>query len=383
MNLESSRKPLLLIVIDTLQTGGAEKSMLEIARRLVRVKPLVCTLFSRNADLAEEFRSAGIEVVSINANARFWWFDGAWKLRKMIRERRPDLVHAVLFRAEVVARLAIDTEKTPLIGSFVNDSYAKERYQLQTAMQNAKLNVYRFVDALTARRVKWFTSITNSIARTNAEALGIPEDRIHTIYRGRNISRYTPAEREEKYPEFTYITVARLLLRKGYLELLKAVRRMKNAGYSFRVHIVGDGPDRAVIEESVRQLEVTDYVKLLGTRTDVPELLRRAHCFVFPSHYEGQGGALVEAMLTGLPIIATDIPVFREQIDSGKTGLLFELRNDEDLMNKMVYVMQHHDHAKTLGLNARAQGITRFDIASIAAQCDTFYLSVIQKAKAR
>ncbi|TPE40003.1 glycosyltransferase [Pontibacter mangrovi] len=372
----------ILFIIDTLQVGGAEKSIIEIASRLKTYRPVICTLFSKNADLKPVCISKGIEVIELNLTGRLWLLKGINRIRSVVDKLEPALIHANLFKAELLTRIAFYKKKDLHIGSFVNDSYAVERYQQQTATENLKLNIYRLIDSLTARSASHFTSITNSIAVTNAKALHINLSKITVIYRGRKTSNFSISHPEITEEPFIYLAVARLLKRKGYLELINAASILKKEGkISFKILVAGDGPDKSLFIHKVKELALEKHFEFLGTREDVPALLQKAHCFVFPSHYEGQGGALVEAMFAAKPIVATNIPVIEEQVGNGELAKLFKLFDFTDLASKMLWIYNNYDEATSMGVKAREVAISKFNIDVVAYQHEQLYSKILKESK--
>jgi glycosyltransferase involved in cell wall biosynthesis len=372
----------VLFIIDTLQIGGAEKSILEIASRFKKYKPVVCTLFSKNADLKNTCALKGIEVIELNLTGRFWLLHGITKIRAVVEKLNPALIHANLFKAELLTRVAFYKKKEIQIGSFVNDSYAAERYQQQTAKENLKLSFYKFIDRLTARSASHFTSITESIAVTNAKALNVRLRNITVIYRGREVDSFQIYHPQVTEQPFIYLAVARLLKRKGYFELIQAAKILQEEGkINFKVLVAGNGPDKSLFVNKVKGLSLENHFEFMGTREDVPALLQKAHCFVFPSHYEGQGGALVEAMFAAKPIVATRIPVIEEQVKEGESARLFRLFDAKDLAEKMLWVYENYDKAIKMGLNARSVATNKFDIDKVAEQHEQLYTRLLAENK--
>jgi glycosyltransferase involved in cell wall biosynthesis len=370
-------------VIDTLQVGGAEKSIYEIARRLVKVKPVVITLFSKKPDMLDLFVAEGIKVIEMNLNRgdKLWWQKGKTKLREILDEEKPEVVHANLFNAELVARLA-KTDRFKLVGAFVNDSYSEERYNQQSFVQNLKLNFYRAIDRYTARKADYFTSVTAAVAETNCKALGIPRDKVHVIFRGRNVGTFTSAHPSYQpvNDTFIFLMVGRLLKRKGFFELIEAVNQLsKNSKHKFIIKVAGDGVDEQEIKARARQFNVSHLIDFMGNRNDVPDLLREAHCFILPSHYEGIAGASLEAMLAAKPVITSDINVFQELVVPDKTGKMFRLMDAADLSRQMLWMMDHYEEGIEMGKTAQDEARKKFDIDNVAHQYDDFYVNIIQK----
>jgi len=368
----------VLYVIDSFLTGGAETSLLEISSRLQKFEPTVCILFNK-LDLKSEFLQRNIAIIEMDIKSRLWWIEGVAKLKKIVADVKPDIVHATLFKAEVVTRLALLGTNIPHVGSFVNDSYASNRYRHQSFIRNAKLNFIRLIDSITARSVRQFMSITKTIAETNAKALHINPGRITCIYRGRNVNDFTIIHPSITNKPFIFLTVARLLRRKGYLDLFEAVKLLQDKGVPFLLRIAGNGNDYNLFRERVRDLKIENKVEFLLNRKDVPVLLTEAHCFVFPSHYEGQGGSLIEAMLAAKPIIVSDIPVFREQITHDETGKLFQLFNARDLAEKMEWMLNNYSSGITLGLKAREVAVERFNIENTVRLHEELYIGILAR----
>lgn len=371
----------VLFIIDSFQTGGAEKSILEIAQKMQTIEPIVCVLYADKDDLRVPFQQAGITIIDLNIPRAqpLWFIKGKQQFEKICCELQPDLVHAHLFKSEFIARLSKLPKKTKLVGSFVNDSYSKERYKSQGFIRNLKLEVIAWIDRLTIHKNHSITSITHAIAVSNTKKLNYPLHKVQVINRGRTVAEFLPnALVYNSTIPFEFITVGRLLERKGYFELIQAVHLLKTqTTIPFQLTIVGQGADETRIWDFVSACELSTEIVFLGTRSDVPQLLQKAHCFVLPSHYEGQGGALVEAMLTGLPIVCSDIDVFKEQVESDVSAKLFQVKSVEDLAKQMLWMMNHYTEAKFLGNEARKTALEKFDIEKIAQQTEAFYLQVI------
>jgi glycosyltransferase involved in cell wall biosynthesis len=130
------------------------------------------------------------------------------------------------------------------------------------------------------------------------------------------------------------VMIGRLVAEKGYPELFRAMKAAPGA----ELWVVGERLASDHAESIGRDIEAVESdpdlarrIRFLGYRADVPELLRAADAFVLPSHREGMPRSIVEAMLTGLPVIATDIRGSREEVLDGETGLLVPVRDEQAL----------------------------------------------------
>jgi glycosyltransferase involved in cell wall biosynthesis len=371
----------LLFVIDSLGVGGAERSLLDIIPRLAASATVL--RLSDPDDLDEEFARAGVPVVEGALPKRAPPWVAARLVGRAVAVLRPDIVHSTLFRSDIAVRLA--PISVPIVSSLVNDSYSSHRYEGLSLRDRFKLDAVRLLDAATARRPRIFIANSDAIARTNAAALHIPARRIRTIYRGRDLTRFRPPHEPERErmrarlgvsADFVVMTVGRLLARKGHAELLDACARARAFVSNLRLLVVGDGPERAQLEARREELGLLDVITFLGTRHDVDELLWAADVFAFPSHYEGFPGALVEAMASGIPIVASDIDMHREAVEQNVSGRLVPLRSADALAEAIVDLARDPRLRVELGAAARRTARQRFDVEQVAKAYDAIYAEI-------
>mgnify|MGYP002787218639 CR=1 FL=1 len=313
----------ILFIIDTLQTGGAEKSLLEITSRFKKYKPVFIQLYN-GSELKPLFEENGIEVIQLNLKPSYNFRSVAKLLIPIVKKIAPLIIHTTLFRSDLVGRALKRYIDVPLINSLVNNSYSRHRYKSLGLVDKMKLFAIQQWDRMTVKNVNLFVSNSESIKITNGAALGIPLDKIKVIYRGRDRNKYQMTDEIRKQireslglvNEKIFLNVSRLLDRKGQIDLIRAFAKFVPHCSNARLWIAGEGQLRIRLENEIRENRLEGKVILLGNRKDVPNLLASADYFVFPSHYEGLPGALVEAMMARIPIIASAIPENLECIDA-------------------------------------------------------------------
>lgn len=378
--------PKVLYIIDTLETGGAETSILEIASRLKSWKPIVICIYSGES-LKSRFEDAGIKVYSLNLKGKYEILQGKKQIIKIVKRENPDLIHATLFRAEQFSRWIGPKLRIPVLNSFVNDSYSPERYSLLSTKQKFVLDWYKLLDRFTARRVNQFMSITKAIIPNNSEALKIDSNKVQVIYRGRDFEKLKNKIDFQKIQSYkklysggpVILTVSRLLQRKGYLEAIQAMKKVLDYKPDVQYLVAGEGYDRGKFEELIQEYNLEKNIFLLGNRDDVPSLLHFCDIFLFPSHYEGQGGALVEAMLMGKPIIASNIDVIAESVEHNSSALLFKTKDVPDLTEKILWALDHPVEMANFGAKAKIEAEKRFNIESIAENHEKLYDTMVSK----
>lgn len=370
----------VLFIIDTLQTGGAERSLLQIISRFKRYQPVVVLLFNKRHDLKADYIEAGIEVIELNLPDTLAF----WRLAKQVSEKLSDLtpvlIHATLFKSDMTSRYLARRMQVPLVNSFVNNSYSSQRYRSEPWSIKIKLWLLQQWDALTARRVTLFLSNSETIRKTNAKALRIPVEKTKVIYRGRSVFPFDAISEEQRTAFRTsmkvvdkkvFINVSRLIDRKGQLDLVRSFAKVVEKYPNARLWLVGEGPLRLMLETEIERCGMKDYIVLLGNRPDIPLLLKSADYFVFPSHYEGLPGALIEAMMARIPVIASDILENRECVDD-RMALFHPVGNHDELAKSMIIAL-HRTDWETKTRVAYTYAMTHFEISKVAAQYESIY----------
>lgn len=162
-------------------------------------------------------------------------------------------------------------------------------------------------------------------------------DNIRLLSEERVITSVRPLSCQNKL-----ITVCRLVERKGLLELIRAIKRLRDKGYDCGIMIVGDGPMRGRLEAEINNLGLAEHVFLTGHVKNPYWFMKKSDIFILNSEFEGTPTVIVEAMSLGLPIIATDCPSgVREMLDTefGPAGRLVPVNNPQALDDSLVELM--------------------------------------------
>ncbi len=321
-----------VFVINSLGAGGAERSLADILPYLPErgVHPLVVCFKAPEVGFEREVRDAGTEVVVLPTGGLLRHI---LPLRRIIRSRRPALVYTALFDAHFVGRLAAMGAGVPVLSNLTNVAYDPARFA-DPRVNTRKLRLLRTIDGWTARHLtKHFHAVSGAVKESAVSHLGIDGDDVTVVYRGRGRERLgspSPARRSgvretlgipERAP--VVVTVGRQEYQKGHGHLLAAIPALRDQFPDLVVLIVGrEGHCTRDLQALVADLRIENLVRFLGHRTDVADLLSAADVFAFPSVYEGLGGANLEAMAMGLPMVVSDIPALREVVAEGENGVL-------------------------------------------------------------
>lgn len=197
------------------------------------------------------------------------------------------------------------------------------------------------------------------------------------IWNGVDLARFNYRRVNQNRP--VAITVARLSAEKDIATMLRATAIVVKHEPTFRLVIVGDGPERANLHELTTRLGIEDSVEFLGERSDVPELLSQAAFFVCSSLTEGVSLTLLEAMATELPVVATNVGGNPEVVVDGDTGLLVPSGDPECLAESMFSLLETPGSWDAFGSAGRARVEEHFCIRSMVAQYEDLYMQLLAR----
>lgn len=295
-----------------------------------------------------------------------------WRaLRAMIalfRAERPDLVHAHMPISGLLARVAARVAGVPRVaytchGFLFNQPGPLPRRALSLALE-----------WIGGRLTDTYLTVSTEEA-ADARRLGIARHAV-AVGNGRDPARFRPdpaararirAELGVPDERVVVVIVSRLVRHKGLPELAAAMRDVPGA----ELWVVGErlpsdrGADMAAALDAAA---LGPRLRRLGTRADVPAILAAADVFALPSHFEGLPMSVIEAMLTGLPVVATGIRGLREQVVEGVTGLLVPPSTVPPLADALRRLAADPALRRTMGAAGRARAVDLYDERKVVAR---------------
>lgn len=380
----------VLYVINGLGTGGAERSLAEMlpVLRAAGVQSTVVCLQRRREGVQEHVLARGFDVRFVNARR---WPGRIRELRGIIRSVEPDLVHTTIFDADVVGRLAAAGLPCLVVSSLVNTSYDADRLD-DPRVAAWKLALARQIDGWTARRLTdHHHAITQAVRGSAITALKLDPTRVTVIERGRDPERLGvpgPARRRDVrqalgIPDGTpvIVNVGRQEYQKGQIDLLHAMRLLAPRDPAPVLLMAGRrGHASAEIDELARARDLCRVVRLLGHREDVPDLLAAADLFAFPSRYEGLGGAVIEAMALGLPVVVSAVPALAEVVEEGGNAVLVRPGDPGRLAQAIDRLLDDPARRGDMGRRSREIFQSRFDLARSTSRLLDLYRELVAAA---
>jgi glycosyltransferase involved in cell wall biosynthesis len=320
----------------------------------------------RDSLLARRAKESGAPVHEVGADWRR--ISAAARIRRLVRARRVDLVHANEPHALTSAWVARAHAAVPIVAS--------RRIALPLSRDIISIARYRAA----ARIVAVSHFVEQSVIQS-----GMPRDRVSVIYDGVRIpAELSQARRQSAREELgiapeslCIANVAAFVPEKGHALLLDAFAALRPRFPNACLLLRGEGPESSSLQRSARQLQVDAFVKFLPAATKIEDLFAAAKIFAFPSHEEPLGSALLAAMAHGLPCVAIAAGGVPEIVDDGKTGLLVKDCDPEAFATALARLLDEPYEAVRLGEAARAAIRARFSADRMVEETARLYERVV------
>lgn len=356
----------VVFTIDSLAQGGTEQSIAELISHFKNDLEIIVVYFYDAHQLRETYESLNCKLVYLGISDKYGFYKSVRLFYDLVIREKPDIVVSSLYRSLIISRLVCWVTKIPLVGTFVNESYSSDRKERFKGSDIVKYHMTWFLDRITAFIPVKVISNSYSLSILNGNALGIDRNRIKVIYRGRDSCHYKAWNQPEFNGKFIWMSIGRLIPQKGYNILLQAFYELKKIHSNTQLRIIGEGPQRNELEVLIKELNLENEVVLEGNKPLGWKNLYEANAFVLPSVSEGFSGALVEALITGIPIVASYIPANIEAVSPGVNAYFFRSKDHLDLYEKMLALMNEYDDACELGKVMRLRAIKNYDIHHVA-----------------
>jgi len=338
----------ILHLITGLETGGAEMNLVRLLPALEQhARNIVCCLTSEGP-VSRLLREENIPVIHLGTRKSLFDFFSPKVLRAfrtLLRTEKPDAIITYLIHADLFGRIwgrlfgarsIFCSNRGSLLGwqwlSSIDrlTSFLVTGYLFQThAMRDAIVSQQRIPFE------KTFV-IPNALDPIDAN-----ETEVHRAGILQSVNVTDPS-----IP--TILCVANLRKGKGHTTLLRAHEALWRTFGPTNLLIVGDGEQRPILETLAAQSSARKNIFFLGYRSDIPQFLHASNCFVLPTHYEGMSNAILEALSAGIPVVTTDIPVNREVIRDGISGLLIPVGNEEKLTKAIESILRDPKKCESL-----------------------------------
>lgn len=375
-----STAPLIAHVVYHFGTGGMENGMVNLIDHLpaARYRHAIVSL-TDHTDFRQRIRRDGVSFHDLHKRPGHDL--GLYRrLARVLRELKPAIVHTRNLNA-LEAQFVAAALRVP---GRVHGEHGRDVFDL--AGRNWKYNLLRRAARPLVHR---YITVSRDLAGWLADTVGVRPARITQIYNGVDSVRFRPrtGDRPAIAPpgfldgaRLVIGSVGRLVAVKDYPTLVRAFFRLSAEApdpKGLRLVMVGDGPERARCEAVAREAGLAGQVWFAGQRDDIPELMRLMDVFVLPSLGEGISNTILEAMATGLPVLASRVGGNPELVREGETGSLFTVGDAEGLARLLLDYVGDAERRQREGAAARARVEREFALERMAAAYEAVYDEVL------
>lgn len=370
-------------IVYSFRVGGLENGMVNLMNRLPheRYRHTIVALTDADPEFCRRIRRNDVRVISLHKTPGHGvkLYPRMWRL---LRELRPQIVHT--------RNLAALEMSVPAWAAGVPVRIHGEHGRDVDDPDGSNVR-YQRVRRLYRPFVSRYIALSRDLQAYLNGPVRVPGHDVELICNGVDAERFHPAPLREQIegspfndPALWVIgTVGRVQAVKDHVGLVRAFARMRREGgqsaQRARLMIVGDGPLRSEVEAAMRSERVADEVWLTGECGDVPQMMRAMNCFALPSLAEGISNTVLEAMASGLPVVATAVGGNAELVRDGKSGRIVPPSDVQALSDALLEYLRDPATAAAHGAAGRARIEEQFSLSGMVARYDALYQSLLRK----
>lgn len=362
-----------LIHVDTADDWrGGQAQVDTLIRGLARLGHRISLVSPEGSRLAERLVGQPVEIVSDTPRGD-WDFAAGRRLRRLAREREADLIHVHSARAHAMAWWASGGGDSPpvVVSRRVDFSVGGNWFSRRKYVHPAC----------------YYLAISTAVRDVLIDG-GVDAGRIQLVPSGVDPEKFTyRSDRAETRAslgiaddQILICNVAALTDHKDQANLIRAAHVAATDAPMLRFVILGEGELRSELEDMISRLGLVDRVRLLGFRDKIEPYIAAADIFVMSSHLEGLGTSILDAMLLGVPVVATRAGGIPDVVVDGETGLLVEKRNSEALAKAIVKMAGDADLRARCGEAGARRVREEFTVARTIERTDAAYREILAAA---
>lgn len=372
----SDNRPLIAHVIYRFDTGGLENGIVNLINHMpANTYRHAVIALTEITDFRQRIQRDDVEFIALNKapGHALWIYPEIFRL---FRRLRPAIVHTrnlAALEAQIPAWLAG-------VGVRIHGEHGRD---LNDYDGNNKK--YQWIRRLYSPFVKHYIALSRDLADYLAHTIGIPGHRVAQIYNGVDASRFHPANSRQPIPGSPFNgrafwvvgTAGRMQPIKDQTNLAQAfvlaIQRAPQLRSVLRLIMVGDGPLRQASRAILDAAGVADLAWLPGERQDVPDIMRGLDCFVLPSISEGISNTVLEAMASGLPVIATAVGGNPELVAEEESGLLVPPSDPAQLAAALIELANDPERARAMGKHGRQLVESNYSMGAMVRHYQQLY----------
>lgn len=364
----------ILFLTGSISAGGAELHLLTLARYLKKQNIEIKIACLRDPvkgfrSIRADFEQEGFEVIDLDGDNRYD-LRVLPRLVSLLKSDPPDILHTHLPRADILGTAARHFAQVPVLISSVHGLY-RDRWFGRWAFPLMAWS-YHQADQVIA--------ISHAVKDWLVHDFRLNSDKVKVIYYGIETDKFIEVSQELKKAgksngDLRLGCLGRLEPGKGYEFLIKAIPAVLNKFPNTIVLIAGHDPwgHGKHLQLLINGIGVDDHVRLMGFNKDIPGYLKSLDIFVFTSLSEGFGQVIIEAMASGLPVIAWRIPPMTEIIIDQQTGLLVDFMDINQLSRAIIWLFEHPERGVKMGEAGQRRVIEYFNASRMSREVVNLY----------
>ena len=370
----------ILHIIDHLGPGGAQEALLNLVKFADRSRfELEVAAMHGFGFYWDLLRQEGVPVHSLSRHKFVPLYVS--NLVRLLQRGRFDVVHCHLIAANLIAKPLAALCGVPVLFNHdqCNDVF---RYRNKVRL---------WLDRLTNRFTDQIIAVSASTRNFLVEWEKIPPHKVALIYNAVDLERFSPGSEELRldcrrqfgFPETAKVVLGagRLQAQKNFPGFLETAAALSRLLPEVRFVIAGEGPDRARLENLARRLGIADRVEFLGFVTRMRELYLASDVLFFPSFFEGTPMTVLEAMASGLPIVASEIDGTAEVLTDGVDALLAPAEQTQMFVARLATVLRDQALSQRLAQQALAKVRQQYSATAMVHEVEKLYLKHLQNKK--
>lgn len=348
----------VMFIVHSLGIGGVEKLVYDMVRELKNrgIESSVCCLDYVGA-WGEELKRDGFKVFNLERKEGLD-LSILKKIKLILIEEHPDILHPHQYTPYFYTVASCFSLRRPRIVFTEHGRFFPDRIRIKRVIFN--------------QFTQFFTDAIIGVCKFTKEALvkyeRFAQNRIEVIYNGIKIEEFSAdidvvlkKKTLQLNPDNRIIgTVGRLCIEKNHKMLIKAFAEVKKQISNVKLLIVGDGELRVELEALSQKMDLDKDILFLGERQDIPDLMKIFDLFVLSSDSEAASLVLLEAMASGLPVVATRVGGNPELVLDGETGILVERGNYKNFAQAIIRILQMNDLKTKMGIAGEKRVIENF-----------------------
>ena len=382
--LPNNQKIKILHIITNLPVGGAQDNTLITIENLDKSKYDVTLMSASDGDWLERaLNLKDVKLIFVNELVRkihiVYDFIALIKIFFYIKKGNYDIVHTHSSKPGFSGRIAAKLAGVPIIIHTIHG------FPFNDFMNPFARKFFIYLERLLSKLSDALITVSNLNLQKAVDLKIAPMDKFTNIYSGICFGKFdVNVDIAHKKDELGFGKndkivgmVGRLSAQKSPKYFIKAIPDVLSVEPDTKFLLVGDGELRQELESIIKKLKITENVKILGYRDDVPELLSIIDVFVLTSSWEGLGRSLTEAMYLKRPVVATAVEGVPELVIHKKTGLLVPPKNSESISDAILYLLKHPEICESIGEEAGKKVRDDFSAEKMISQIQQLYRKLI------